>query len=130
MGPPFLEAMKRLRKHKLAATGAVIIVLLCLIALFAPLIAPHDPDKLNLAHRLLPPGDGYLLGTDNLGRCLFSRLVFGTRITLQVGFIVVGITTTVGVVLGAIAGYRGGIVDEIIMRCVDVLLAFPGIRHW
>ena len=126
-GPPFLEMIKRLKKHKLAVTGLAIIAALCLIALLAPFIAPHDPNKLHLAHRLLSPGNGYLLGTDNLGRCLFSRLVFGSRVTLLVGFFVVAITSTLGVALGAIAGYRGGIIDDIIMRCVDVLLAFPGI---
>ncbi len=126
-GPPFLEALRILRKHKLAVTGLVIIAVLCLTALFAPWIALHDPNKQYLAHRLLSPGEGYLLGTDHLGRCLFSRLVYGTRVTLQVGLVVVGITSVVGVALGAVAGYRGGLVDEIIMRCVDVLLAFPGI---
>lgn len=126
-GPPFLEMIKRLKKHKLAVTGLAIIAALCLIALLAPFIAPHDPNKLHLAHRLLSPGNGYLMGTDNLGRCLFSRLVFGSRVTLLVGFFVVAITSTVGVALGAIAGYRGGIIDDLIMRCVDVLLAFPGI---
>ncbi len=126
-GPPFLEALRILRKHKLAVTGLVIIAVLCLTALFAPWIAPHDPNKQYLAHRLLSPGEGYLLGTDHLGRCLFSRLVYGTRVTLQVGLVVVGITSVVGVALGAVAGYRGGLVDEVIMRCVDVLLAFPGI---
>jgi len=123
----FMEVMRRLRKHKLALTGAAIIMFLCLIALFAPLIVHRDPNRIYLAHRLLPPGNGYLLGTDNLGRCIFSRLVFGTRIALQVGIFVVGITATIGVLLGAMAGYWGGIIDEIIMRCVDILLAFPGI---
>jgi peptide/nickel transport system permease protein len=126
-GPPFLETVKRLKKHKLAVAGLVIILALSLIALFAPFIAPHDPNKLHLAHRLLSPGGDYPMGTDNLGRCLFSRLVFGSRVTLLAGFCVVGITSTVGVVLGIIAGYRGGLIDEFIMRCVDVLLAFPGI---
>jgi len=126
-GPPFLEALKRLRKHKLAVTGGAIIIVLCLLALFAPWIAPHDPTKQFLAHRMLAPGEGYLLGTDHLGRCVFSRLVFGARVTLQVGLIVVGITSGVGVLLGAIAGYKGGWVDEIIMRSVDALLALPGI---
>ncbi len=124
---PFLETLQRLGKHRLAVTGGVIIFVLCLTALFAPWIAPHGPTRQLLADRLLSPGEGYLLGTDHLGRCVFSRLVYGARVTLQVGLIVVGITSTVGVALGAVAGYRGGIVDEIIMRIVDILLAFPGI---
>ena len=126
-GPPLLETMRRLRKHKLALTGGAIIIVLCLMALLAPWIAPHDPNRQQLAYRLLPPGEDFLLGTDNLGRCVFSRLVYGSRVSLQVGLVVVSITCAVGVALGAVAGYRGGLLDELIMRCVDVLLAFPGI---
>lgn len=126
-GPPLLESLQRLRKHRLAVTGAAFIVILCLTALLAPWLAPHDPHRQFLAHRLLTPGEGYLLGTDHLGRCLFSRLLFGARATLLVGLVVVGITSIMGVLLGAVAGYRGGLMDEVIMRGVDVLLAFPGI---
>lgn len=126
-GPPLLETMRRLRKHKLALTGGVIIITLCLAALFAPWLAPHDPNRQQLAYRLFSPGEGFLLGTDNLGRCVFSRLVYGARVSLQVGVVVVSITCAAGVALGAVAGYRGGLVDELVMRCVDVLLAFPGI---
>jgi peptide/nickel transport system permease protein len=126
-GPPFWEALKRLKKHKLAIIGAVVVLLLCFTALFAPFLAPHDPVKQVLSRRLLPPGNDYLLGTDNLGRCILSRLIFGARVTLLVGFLVVGITSVTGIILGAIAGYYGGLIDEMIMRGVDVLLAFPGI---
>ena len=127
-GPPFIEIARRLGKHKLALIGGTIIVVLVITALFAPWLAPHDPNKQQLALRLLSSGEGgYLLGTDHLGRCLFSRLIFGARVSLQVGMVVVAITATVGVTIGALAGYRGGLVDEIMMRLVDVLLAFPGI---
>lgn len=127
-GTPFIEIARRLGRHKLALLGGAMIGVLALFALFAPWLAPHDPNKQQLAARLLAGGEaGYLLGTDHLGRCLFSRLVFGARVSLQVGVIVVGITATVGVTLGALAGYRGGLVDEVTMRLVDVLLAFPGI---
>ncbi len=124
---PLLEACRRLKKHKLALAGTALIVALCLVALLAPYIAPHDPLDPNLPQRLQSPGGEYLLGTDNLGRCIFSRIVYGTRITLKLGAIVVGITSCTGVLLGAVAGYRGGVVDEVVMRLVDVLLAFPGI---
>jgi peptide/nickel transport system permease protein len=102
-------------------------LVLIFIAILAPFIAPHDPIEQNLEHRLLPPNAEYPLGTDNLGRCILSRLIHGTSVSLQIGVIVVGIAATTGVTLGLIAGYRGGLVDELIMRIVDVLLAFPGI---
>lgn len=127
-GTPFVEIARRLSRHKLALLGGAMIGVLALFALFAPWLAPHDPNTQQLAARLLAAGEGgYLLGTDHLGRCLFSRLLFGARVSLQVGVIVVAITATVGVIFGALAGYRGGLVDEIMMRLVDVLLAFPGI---
>ncbi len=126
-GPPLLEAMRRLAKHRLALAGGAIIIILCLTALLAPWLAPHDPNRQQLAYRLLPPGEAFLLGTDNLGRCVLSRLIYGARVSLKVGLVVVSITCAVGVALGALAGYRGGLVDELIMRFVDVLLAFPGI---
>ena len=107
--------------------GLVIIVSLALIAIFAPFIAPHDPVEQNLEKRLLSPSGEYPMGTDDLGRCLMSRIIYGARVTLQVGVITVGIITVIGVTLGLISGYCGGIVDEIIMRFVDVVLAFPGI---
>ncbi len=122
-----LKSFSALTKNRLAVLGLGIILLIVCVALLAPILAPHNPFKPNLPHRLLPPGTEYLLGTDNLGRCILSRLMYGARITLQIGFVVVGISALVGVSLGAIAGYRGGIIGEIIMRLVDVLLAFPGI---
>ncbi|MCL0046986.1 ABC transporter permease, partial [Thermodesulfovibrionales bacterium] len=87
----------------------------------------HDPIEQNLEHRLLSPNTEYLLGTDNLGRCILSRLIHGTSVSLQIGIMVVGIAAFVGVTLGLVAGYRGGLIDELIMRIVDILLAFPGI---
>lgn len=126
-GPPLLEAVERFRRHRLAVAGAVIIVILCLVALWSSFLVRPEHLQPELAHRLLPPCREYLLGTDNLGRCILCRLISGARITLQIGIFVVGITSMVGVLLGAIAGYWGGLVDGIIMRFVDVLLAFPGI---
>ncbi|RCV65599.1 peptide/nickel transport system permease protein [Methanophagales archaeon] len=115
------------KEHKIAMVGAVLILFLALIALFAPYIAPHDPIEINLKERLLAPNMEYPLGTDNLGRCMLSRIIYGARISLQIGIIVVGITSVIGITLGMIAGYYGGVLDELIMRGVDILLVFPGI---
>jgi peptide/nickel transport system permease protein len=104
----------------------VILVTLIIIAVGAPYIAPHDPLKMNLRDALQPPGTpGHILGTDELGRDTLSRLIYGSRVSLSVGLIVVIISGSIGVVLGAISGYFGGIIDMIIMRLVDVLMAFP-----
>ncbi|MCL0105893.1 nickel ABC transporter permease subunit NikC [Thermodesulfovibrionales bacterium] len=124
---PSAEVFQRLKKHRLALIGAGIILVLIFIAVLAPFIAPHDPIEQNLEHRLLSPNTEYLLGTDNLGRCILSRLIHGTSVSLQIGVMVVGIAAFVGVTLGLVAGYRGGLIDELIMRIVDILLAFPGI---
>ena len=120
-------ALQQLKNNKIAIIGLIIIISLAFIALFAPFIAPHDPIEQNLEKRLLPPCREYPMGTDDLGRCLLSRIIYGARVSLQLGVIVVGIITVIGVTLGLISGYYGGIVDEIIMRLVDVVLAFPGI---
>jgi len=120
-------AFQQLKKNKIAIIGLIIIISLAFIALFAPFIAPHDPIEQNLEKRLLPPCREYPMGTDDLGRCLLSRIIYGARVSLQLSVIVVGIITVIGVTLGLISGYYGGIVDEIIMRLVDVVLAFPGI---
>lgn len=126
-GPPLLEALKRFRQHRPAVAGAVIIAILCFVALLAPFLVRPEHLQPELAHRLLPPCSEYLLGTDNLGRCILCRLISGARITLLIGIFVVGVTSMIGILLGAIAGYWGGLVDGVIMRFVDVLLAFPGI---
>lgn len=115
------------KEHKIAMVGAVLILFLAFIAVFAPYIAPHDPIEINLKERLLAPNMEYPLGTDNLGRCMLSRIIYGARISLQIGIIVVGITSVIGITLGMIAGYYGGVLDELIMRGVDILLVFPGI---
>lgn len=107
--------------------GVMIILFLALIAIFAPYIAPYDPLELNLEERLLPPGTDHLMGTDNLGRDVLSRVLTGTRVSLSMSAAVVTIILILGITIGTIAGYFGGVVDDIIMRVVDVLLAFPGI---
>jgi peptide/nickel transport system permease protein len=123
----FADFFRYLKRNKLAIMGLTIILSLILISIIAPLIAPHDPLDQNLDNRLLEPCGEYPLGTDDLGRCILSRIIYGTRISLEIGIIVVGITSGFGVVLGGFAGYYGGILDEIIMRLVDIMLSFPGI---
>lgn len=118
---------RRLIRHKLATLGGVVLLILIFVSLTAPLIAPNDPIEQNLGNRLRPPGREYLLGTDNLGRCILSRLVHATRVSLKIGVMVVGITSISGIIIGLFAGYYGGIIDEIFMRIIDILLAFPGI---
>jgi peptide/nickel transport system permease protein len=120
-------ALKELGENRMAAIGAIIIIFLVFVAFFAPFFAPHDPLEQNLEKRLLASNGEYPFGTDELGRCIFSRVLYGTRISLEIGVIVVGITALVGTILGGVSGYCGGIVDEIIMRAVDVVLAFPSI---
>lgn len=113
--------------NRLAWAGAVILGALAVVAVAAPWLAPHDPLAINLTDALLPPSFQYLLGTDQLGRDVLSRLIFGARISLVVGFIAVGIAVTVGTLVGAAAGYFGGWVEAILMRLVDTLLAIPTI---
>ena len=107
--------------------GALITIALVIVALAAPLIAPHDPNWQETSRRLEQPSKQHLLGLDDLGRDVFSRVVYGARVSLRVGFSVVLLTSTVGIFLGAVAGYFGGKADTLIMRLSDMLLAFPGI---
>lgn len=122
-----LITVREVGRNRIAAFGAVIIFFLVFITLFAPFIAPHDPIEQNLKKRLLSPSVEYPFGTDELGRCVFSRILYGTRASLEVGIVVISITVLIGIVLGMISGYYGGFADELIMRFVDIVLAFPGI---
>lgn len=124
---PWRDVWRRLKKDKMAMFGLFIILLLIFAAIFADFIAPYGYDDQNLKARLIGPGSEYLLGTDNFGRDIFSRIVYGSRISLQVGFIAVGISAIIGGALGSIAGYYGGKLDNTIMRLMDVLLAIPSI---
>jgi len=96
-----------------------------LIAIFAPFLSPYEPDAININEALLSPSRAHLLGTDQLGRDLLSRLIYGARISLFVGIIAVGLATLIGILLGSLAGYYGGMVDSIIMRFTDIMLCFP-----
>lgn len=111
--------------NKLMFFGGVAISILIAVALLAPFIAPHNPTEINIEKALVSPSFKHILGTDQLGRDIFSRMIYGTRISLTIGFVAVGIAAVVGVALGSIAGYFGGRVDSVIMRFVDIMLCFP-----
>ncbi|EGQ26393.1 MULTISPECIES: ABC transporter permease [Sporosarcina] len=120
--------LKKLLKNKLAAIGLAVTILMILVAIFAPFIATHPPNEMNVGNSLKPIGaDGHFLGTDNYGRDLFSRLVYGARISLIVGVSAVLFGAILGTFLGLISGYFGGKLDSIIMRTMDGLFAFPFI---
>lgn len=114
-----------LRRQSLLAPGLCLVLVISLAAVAAPLLAPHDPDALHLDAILAPPSSDFWLGTDRLGRDVFSRLLYGGRVSLWVGFVAVGISSLIGVTLGLVSGYFRGWVDEAIMRLVDVMLCFP-----
>lgn len=114
-------------RHRLALAGAGILLLLVLTAVLAPVLAPHDPFQQNLSRRLEPPSLDHPLGTDEMGRDVLSRIIFGARISLRVGLVSIFFALTGGSALGLLSGYRGGFVDTLIMRCMDILLAFPSI---
>ena len=114
--------------NRLTIVGLVIVTILVIVAIFAPWIATHDVGATNLPLRYLPPSTKYFFGTDSTGRDIFSRVVFGARISLEVGIVVVSVSTFVGTILGALAGYYGGWLDRIVSGYVfNVFLAFPGL---
>lgn len=117
--------MKRALSNPLALSGLIIISCILLLALLAPLIAPYEPDAIDVQAILLSPSSSHWMGTDALGRDVFTRMLYGARISLLVGLVAVGIATAIGIVLGAIAGYYRGWVDMVIMRAVDVMLSIP-----
>jgi peptide/nickel transport system permease protein len=116
---------QRFKKNKLAVTGGVVVLFLFFIAFFAPYISPYDPNAIDRKQILEPPGILHPLGTDNLGRDVLSRIIYGSRISLAVGFVAVGIATFIGMILGAFAGYYGSWTERVIMRFIDIMLTFP-----
>ena len=121
------EVWRRFCRNKQAMVGMCMLLLLIFAAIFADIIAPYDPVEQDIINRLKPPSSAHWFGTDELGRDIFSRILYGSRISLTVGLIAVGLSSIVGCALGAIAGYYGGVLDNIIMRCTDVLMAIPSI---
>ena len=118
---------RKLRKNKLAMVGGFIVLFYIAIALLAPVIAPHDPYAIDLVNKLKPPSADHWMGTDDKGRDVLSRLLYGTRLSMSVGFVAVFIGAFFGIILGLLSGYYGKWVDTVISRVIDVLLAFPGI---
>jgi len=116
---------KRFLKNKMALAGSMVVVLLFIVSILAPWIAPYDPNQMNLQNVLVPPSGAHLFGTDQLGRDVLSRMIWGARISLKVGFVATGIAILIGTILGAVSGYYGRWIDAVIMRFVDIMLCFP-----
>ena len=121
----FSVIWRRFRRNRLALVSAVVIIFLIIISLSAPLIAPYNPADIDITNVLSPPSGAHPLGTDDLGRDLLSRMIWGSRISLSVGFVAVGISIITGIIVGAVAGYYGGWIDTALMRFVDIMLTFP-----
>ncbi|MGG4495489.1 ABC transporter permease [Brevibacillus reuszeri] len=115
----------RLRRNPLTMVGGVIFLLFVLVALFAPVLTPHNPEQVQMDLSLQKPSSDHWFGTDEVGRDLFSRVVYGTRISLGMGVSIIFVSGLIGIVLGAVAGYKGGKIGQIIMRLMDIIFAFP-----
>ena len=118
-------ALYHLRRNPLVSLGLVIAILWILIAFLAPSVAPVAPLKQDLMNRLQAPGELFFMGSDELGRDIFSRVLWGGRITIPAGLAVIIIGSTLGVIIGAVAGYAGGVIDELLMRLTELFMAFP-----
>jgi peptide/nickel transport system permease protein len=118
-------AARQFPRNRAATVGLVVLLVICLAAIFAPLVAPYDPVQIKLSMKLKPPSLEHLMGTDHFGRDIFSRMLYGGRTSLSVGLLVVGFAFVAGVPVGLLAGYFGGKVDNAVMRLVDAFLTFP-----
>ena len=116
---------RRFKKNSLAVMGAAVVLALVLSAVLAPLISPYTPTQIDIDHVIAPPSWRHPFGTDELGRDVLSRMIWGSRISLSVGFIAMGIAVLIGILVGSIAGFYGGKVDSVLMRFVDIMLSFP-----
>ena len=123
----YKDSFKRLKKNKMAMVCALIIIALVIIAVFAPVLAPYDPDVQDYANILKAPSKAHLLGTDEYGRDILSRIIYGTRVSLSVGLLAQALATLIGVTLGALAAYYGGWVDTVISRITEIFAAFPDL---
>lgn len=119
------EFWQRFRRNRLAMTGLVLVAGMFVVSLAAPWLAPYDPNHIDLEAVLMPPSRDHWLGTDNLGRDVLSRIIYGSQVSLKVGFVSVGLATLIGLILGSVAGFYGGWVDFLLMRLVDLMLCFP-----
>ena len=125
--PRKVTVWSAIRGQPLALAGALLVAVFALVALIGPAVAPHGPTEQFIEDRLQPPSAAYPLGTDEFGRDIYSRLLYGARVSFQVGAIAVGIAGTLGILLGLVAGYAGGWVDNLLTLLMDVLFAFPAI---
>lgn len=123
----FAQVMKRMSRNKTAMFGLVITLMVLALAILAPLIIPYPYDKLDMTSRFQTPSMKHLFGTDDMGRDIFSRLLYGGRASLLLGFAATIISTAIGMLIGSIVGYFGGLVDTVVMRLIDILQAIPGI---
>jgi ABC-type dipeptide/oligopeptide/nickel transport system permease subunit len=124
----FQEAVHNLKKNRAAVAGLIIIVIFLGVGIFAPVLSPGNPNAQVIADRKLPPfSSGYILGTDDFGRDMLSRLMYGARISMVIGVVSVGIAMSFGILIGVTSGYIGGVYDKIVMRLIDIMLAFPYI---
>ncbi len=121
------EFLRRALRHRLVMLGSAIILVLGLVALFGPWLAPYDPVGMDFGARFAPPSLAHPFGTDDFGRDIFSRILYGAAVSFRVAFIAVAISATVGVFLGAMAGFYGRWLDEVVMRFMDILFAFPAV---
>ena len=119
--------MREILRNRRVLIGVFMLVILCSTAFFAPVLAPYDPTQPTLKEGLTPPGRHHLLGQDKFGRDVLSRIIYGARISLWVGVTTALVSLTLGTAIGATAGYYGGVIDELVTRVIDILLAFPGI---
>lgn len=117
--------MRRFLRNRLAMLGLVMMIVMLLLAVFAPLLSSYDPYKVNLQIRNQPPSFTNWLGTDGNGRDMWTRLIYGGRVSLSVGIVAVSISTVIGVLVGSAAGFFGGLIDMVLMRITDVVMSFP-----
>ncbi|HJV35355.1 oligopeptide ABC transporter permease [Geomonas sp.] len=125
MSRPYQEFWRRFCENRFAVAGLVVIVALFILAFSAPFITPYHPDTIDAWHVLLPPSSSHWFGTDDLGRDVLTRVIFGARISLLVGFVAVGISILIGTIVGLLSGYYAGWTDTVLMRAVDIVLCFP-----
>ncbi|PPJ49111.1 ABC transporter permease [Rhizobium sp. KAs_5_22] len=121
------DTIRVFRKNKMAMVGLILVSTLFFVAFFIPIISPHDPYRVALDEQFLPPSSSYWLGTDNFGRDLLTRILYGARISLLVGIVPSFISLMIGAVMGIVSGYYGGKIDFIIMRLADTMIAFPSL---
>ena len=121
------SSLRYFSKNRLSAAGGALVAVVFILSVFAPLLSPHDPSAIDIKSILTGPSLAHPFGTDDLGRDVLSRMIWGSRVSLKVGFSAVGIATLIGILLGALAGYYGGVLDGMIMRAVDIMLTLPTI---